>query len=388
MRTDKFFHRAFLTALSVCVVITASAQAPDAAVPVTDSSPEIPMMMIYALLALAIVQVIFIVSLSSIMRTMSAPGISWWRKGTRAVVLVPLLLLTTQQAQAQAYKGGGDIISSYHLFWWLACINIFLFIFMVAQITLVRTMTRIITGAVEQPQEAVPIAGPTWVERVMRRLTRQAPIEQEQDILMHHEYDGIRELDNVLPPWWLWLFYGSVVFAVVYMVNIYVISIWPDQKTEYTNEMAQAKMDVTAYLATLKNNVDENSANALTDAASLASGSSVFHQYCVTCHGQNGEGNVGPNFTDDYWLHGGGIKNIFHTITFGVPEKGMISWKSQLKPTEIEAVASYILGLRGTHPPNPKAAQGDLWKEAATDSTASPLDSTVVKADTLKMAAK
>ena len=83
------------------------------------------------------------------------------------------------------------------------------------------------------------------------------------------------------------------------------------------------------------------------------------------CHGQKGEGLVGPNFADEYWIHGGGIKNVFKVIKYGVPDKGMIAWQAQLKPADMQKVGSYILTLQGTNPPNPKAPQGTIWADTA-----------------------
>jgi cytochrome c oxidase cbb3-type subunit III len=215
-------------------------------------------------------------------------------------------------------------------------------------------------------------------------------MEKEQDVLMHHEYDGIRELDNALPPWWLWLFYACIAWSVVYLVNMHVTGVWPDQKTEYEQEMAEAKAEVAAYVARLGASVDENTVTLLTDAGALSTGKGLFEANCVACHGAAAEGKIslGPNLTDAYWIHGGGIKNVFTTIKYGVAAKGMIPWKTQMKANELHAVASYVLSLQGTAPPNAQPPQGALWKEegaAATDSTTTvPTHGTLASADSLK----
>ena len=350
---------------------------------------------IYALVALAVVQAVFIFSLSSIMRTLGGPG-GWAkqlaRKTGRGLVLIPLLLLASSDAQAQAYQGDGGTISAYHTFWFLIALNLFLFVVILVQVNLVKGITRAVTGADEVSSETAAVTGPTWEQRLMQRFTRQVSIEKEQDILMHHEYDGIRELDNVLPPWWVWLFYGTIIWSVVYLVNVHVIDIWPDQRTEYTNEMAKAKEDIAIYTAKLGASVDENTIVASTDPGMIASGKAVFTQYCTPCHGADAAGSetsVSPNLTDNHWLHGGGAKNIFRTIKYGVPEKGMISWKSQLKPAEMASITNYILSLAGTGPATQKAPQGEVWKEEAApaDSTTTVKDSTQMITDTLKLAA-
>ncbi|MBK6342300.1 MAG: c-type cytochrome [Flavobacteriales bacterium] len=171
---------------------------------------------------------------------------------------------------------------------------------------------------------------------------------------------------------------------MLYLVNMHVTGTWNDSKEEYIAEMEQAKADVAAFVAKAGASVDENTVTVTTDAGALAAAKETFTTYCAACHGADGAGSetsVGPNLTDAYWLHGGGVKDIFKTIKYGVPAKGMISWKSQLKPNEIQAIASYILSLQGSGGPTQKAAQGELWKDAAA-----PADSTVTMADTAQVA--
>ena len=384
MRTERYpLHRLLTLGL---MVMASSLFAQDAAAAPASATPEIPMAVIYSLIGLAVVQVIFIISLSSIMNTLG--GLAGWVKrvgqgGSRAAVLLPLIAFASLDASAQAYKGDSGTMPMYHLFWWLVGTNIFLFVILVAQLNVMRGLVKTATGATERPGMEPVRMGPTWEQRLLASLTRQKPIEQEQDILMHHEYDGIRELDNVLPPWWLWLFYGSVAWGLVYLVNTHVVNVWPKQAQEYETEMTQAKADMDAYLASQANQVDERSVERLTDAATIAKGMAIFKQNCATCHGQNGEGTAGPNLTDAYWLHGGGIKEVFTTIKYGVSGKAMKSWKTDLKPLEIQTVASYVLSLQGTAPANPKAPEGELWKG---DATSAPADSSAAPADTSKLA--
>ncbi len=189
------------------------------------------------------------------------------------------------------------------------------------------------------------------------------PQELEGEIMFHHDYDGIRELDNHLPPWWVNLFAITVVWAIGYMYFYHWGGSGLSQADQYKKDVEVAKKEIAAALAGKANAVDEASVTALTDATALGEGETIFKSVCAACHGQKGEGLVGPNLTDEYWLHGGGIKNVFKTVKYGVPEKGMIAWSSQLKPTDMQKVSSYILTLKGTNPPNPKAPQGEVWKE-------------------------
>jgi len=191
------------------------------------------------------------------------------------------------------------------------------------------------------------------------------PIEKEKDIMFDHAYDEIRELDNKIPPWFNYLFYGSVVFGIFYMINYHVLSSGDVQATEYVEEVKFAEMQKVELIKSGAL-LDENTLTALTEPAALNSGKEIFVKNCAVCHTEKGGGLVGPNLTDDYWIHGGGIKNIFAVVKEGVPAKGMISWKAQLNPRQIQEVSSFVLTLRGTNPPNPKAPEGVLYAEKDT----------------------
>jgi cytochrome c oxidase cbb3-type subunit 3 len=199
-------------------------------------------------------------------------------------------------------------------------------------------------------------------------LTRLSPMEKEHELLLHHEYDGIRELDNKIPPWFHFLFYGTIAWGIIYMLVFHVFSDGQVQTKEYNAEIQQASAERQILI---KSGVflNEESVYELKDAASLAEGKEIFTKNCVTCHAADGGGVVGPNLTDDFWIDGGGIKNIFKTIKYGVPAKGMISWQTQLDPKKMQAVASFIISLHGTKPANPKAPEGEKWEEPKSDST-------------------
>ena len=211
----------------------------------------------------------------------------------------------------------------------------------------------------------------SWFRRMYKRATNVVPIEKEADIMLEHPHDGIRELDNSLPPWWLAMFYITILFAVVYLFYYHVLDYGPSQSEEYAIEMEEAEEAVKAYLASQADQVDENTVELLQDEDQLALGKTIYDANCALCHGYLGEGGIGPNFTDQYWIHGGDIKDLFRTVKYGVPEKGMISWSNQLRPADMQRVSSYILTLVGTNPPNAKEAQGELYvpQAEATDST-------------------
>lgn len=221
--------------------------------------------------------------------------------------------------------------------------------------------------------------------KLLLSLTDLVPIEEEDSILLDHDYDGIKELDNNLPPWWKYGFYLTIVVAIVYLINYHVLGTGALQIKEYENEMAQAKIEVDEFMKTSANNVDENTVKLLTEASDIATGKDVYTSNCAACHGVGGEGTVGPNLTDDYWMHGGSVQDLFKTIKYGWVEKGMKSWKEDLSPIQIAQVTSFIKSLKGTNPPNGKAPQGDLFNEGDTPPVN---DSTVVKNDSLSIQIK
>ncbi len=217
----------------------------------------------------------------------------------------------------------------------------------------------------EQAELAKQASESFW-DRMRKKYWEDAvPIEREGEIISHHDFDGIRELDNRLPPWWVNMFILTIIWAVGYMFYYHWGGDGPSSIEEYNMEMEQAKKQQAVALAGMANAVDESNVTALTESGALGEGQLIFKNVCAACHGQGGEGLIGPNMTDTYWIHGGGIKNVFKVIKYGVPEKGMISWQSQLSPSDMQKVASYILTLEGTNPPNQKEPQGTIWQEEA-----------------------
>jgi len=185
------------------------------------------------------------------------------------------------------------------------------------------------------------------------------PVEEEKDLVMEHQFDGISELDNPTPAWFMWLFYGTIAIGVAYF-SYYHIAEWGAlQDQEYVAEMNEADAAKELYLATAANKIDETSVTEVNEPAVLTTGQAIFNSNCVACHGDKAQGVVGPNLTDEYWLHGGKINNVFKTIKYGIPEKGMISWEKTLTPKQISDVANYIKSLKGSNPANPKAPQGE-----------------------------
>jgi cytochrome c oxidase cbb3-type subunit 3 len=219
----------------------------------------------------------------------------------------------------------------------------------------------------------------TWGKNMYIKLLGSKPIEEESEIILDHNYDGIKELDNKLPPWWVYMFYATILFGVIYLARFHVFNDYT-QDMEYEMEVAEARAAIEEYKKTAKDLVDINTVELLTDAADLSAGKAIFASNCVVCHMADGGGGIGPNLADEYWILGGGIKNVFKTIYEGGRDgKGMIAWKQTLKPAEMAQVASYLLTFQGTEAANPKAAEGDLWVDenapikVETDSTAAAI---------------
>jgi cytochrome c oxidase cbb3-type subunit III len=182
---------------------------------------------------------------------------------------------------------------------------------------------------------------------------------------LDHDFDGIHELDNRIPPWFTTLFMATIIFGVAYLINYHLLGSGAVMAEEYSQETAAADLQRRVLLAS-EGTINEDALVALADPSALKRGGEVFQKNCVSCHGAHGEGIIGPNLTDAYWIHGGGIKNVFRTIKQGVPAKGMISWQLVFTPKQIQEIASYVLSLQGSNPPGGKKPEGDIFAPADT----------------------
>ena len=281
------------------------------------------------------------------------------KKSSYFSILVSLFLVSSGLAQTTTTTTQPDFPPSYY-----DIVAMFLIaIIIISFIAIVYYEGR---KTLPEEDEAL-VKQPSAFARFRRFITKTTPVETEHELLLNHEYDGIRELDSQVPPWFLWLFYLTIAFAVFYMLDYHVFSSSPLQDEEYQLQVQQADIERAALMKSGAF-LNEESVALLTDQAALDAGKQIFTTNCVACHAADGGGLVGPNLTDDYWIHGGGIKNIFKVIKYGVVAKGMISWQSQLNPKQMQDVASYIISLHGTTPANPKQPEGTVWKES--DSTA------------------
>jgi cytochrome c oxidase cbb3-type subunit III len=208
---------------------------------------------------------------------------------------------------------------------------------------------------------------PSFWAKLWKESNDFVPVEKEADILLNHNYDGIRELDNHLPPWWKWLFYATIVFSGFYLAFYHLSDTLPSQLKEYENELALAdeqarKLKASSPTAT----IDETTVQLITDATALADGKTTFLNNCASCHRKDGGGDIGPNLTDEYWKHGGSIQDIFKVVRHGVQGTNMIAWEGFISPEKMQNVSNYILTLKGTNPENGKKPEGDLYKPQET----------------------
>jgi cytochrome c oxidase cbb3-type subunit 3 len=183
----------------------------------------------------------------------------------------------------------------------------------------------------------------------------------EPDHILDHNYDGIQEYDNPLPRWWTTIFWLTIVFSVLYVLNVPGIGKGPGRIADYQRDMAKAAEQRAALAAKAPAPSEMTDAALLAmsrDAARLAKGKERFTTTCAACHRADGGGLIGPNLTDDFWIHGGKPTEILKTVTNGVPDKGMPTWSQTMNADEIATVVAYVLTLHGTHPPDPKEPQG------------------------------
>lgn len=302
---------------------------------------------------------------------------------TAAVLLFGGLSLFSNSVQAQdagapaaaaaTFNYGGVSAHTFYAFVGVLLVEV------VAIIFLAFAIRRVYQELIPETEKAAQTSmmGSWWEGLDKKFFTKAVPVEKEADVLLDHDYDGIRELDNALPPWWKYGFYVTIVVAFIYMFLYHVSGDGKNPTQEYAMEMEKARIQKELFEAGNKDKIDENNV-PMADAAGIAKGKDIYENKCWACHGKLGEGGAGPNLTDDYWIHKGSLNDIYHSIKVGYPDKGMQSWAKEFSPKEMSQLASFIKTMRGTNPPNGKAPQGDLFSEtpaAGSDSTAVKTDS-------------
>lgn len=294
--------------------------------------------------------------------------------GVSTILLLAMLLIapslmaqdaTTDAAQKTSKLIGGLDASTFYVLITVLFIELGIIIALLINIKFLLKKEKQRTAVVTKEEEAITAEEKANKLSWWDKINKLRPVSQEAELDLGHDYDGIRELNNRLPPWWLYGFYGTIIFAVIYLWRFEVSHNGPSSKQEYESAIARAEIKVQEYLKKKGEAVDENTVTLLTSADDIAAGKAIFTDpsKCPACHNPDGGGNaVGPNLTDEYWLYGGSIKNIFKTIKYGT-SKGMRSWKDDLSAKQIAQLASYVKSLQGTKPANPREPQGELYKE-------------------------
>ena len=308
-------------------------------------------------------------------------------KTTGIIALFLFMNVTANAQEKMAVVKDNWLIGGLDMFTFYIMIGIILF-----EVSFLAILLNILKGLLKS--DAVEIATENIIPKaaektILDKLNSSVEIEKEEEIMLDHNYDGIRELDNNLPPWWKYGFALTVVVAIVYLTHYHVAKTGDLQTAEYNKEMTKAKLEVEEYLKTSANNVDESTVKKLDAPEDIEAGKQTFLANCTACHGKLANGKLGendgagPNLTDNYWLHGGSISEVFKSIKYGWTDKGMKAWKEDLSPMQIAQVVSYIKSLNG-NTVDGKAPQGDLYKDAGSpaikDSLNAPADSVKIKA--------
>lgn len=341
-----------------------------------------------ALYVLAAVIILFVFIIFVMSNAIKIAGKSYSDKlkqerseANKKLPLVIILSLLSSSLFAQASEAAPKVNPFENLD--LYILGTVVFLLFIVVLVLVRTL--FILMGIKKTEEAAalnPDGSPSKVRTWFQKFNETVPIEDEASLDMSHDYDGIRELDNKIPSWWTWAFFTFVLFGVVYLYRMFISETLPDQFTELAKANEIAEVQKAAYLKKGANNVDETNVVMLSDAE-IGEGAALYAKNCIACHGDKGQGGVGPNLTDEYWIHKGGIKDIFYSIKYGWQEKGMKPWKEDFSPSQIAQLASFVRKLKGTNPPAPKEKQGELYTEEAaaltTDSTKVSTKDTVTK---------
>lgn len=301
----------------------------------------------------------------------------------KTLLVIAVCLFASSDIDAQAVAT--TAVASSNSFWQSEYLP--LYILLVIEIAVIAYLTLMLVQLSKKEQIAEVGKYETWVSKIWDKWNYKVPIEREAEMLIEdHDYDGIQELDNTMPPWLQYIFLFTIGFAIVYLWY-YNWGSGLAQEEEYVASLKKAEIELAAYLATAAEQYDENSVILSTDAAVLNGGKITFNQFCSACHTATGGGSESaPNLTDDYWIHGGKINDLFKVVKYGVQGKAMAAWEEVLTAKQIFEVTNYIKSLHGTNPPNGKAPQGNLYVEGAVtaDSLTAPIDSLSV--DTIKLA--
>lgn len=363
-------HKLTLYTMPIMLLFSSSIQAQEAN---TDKwyafSTDFLLEYTFATIAVVLLVVIFLLG-RFYAKLLTKKGEAWMTKNSKtglSVIALGLMLLLPDVAEAST----GSLVlmnvtsnMTYTTFFVIALVillELFVIVFLIRNIYDLLGFREDTTTAKEDttPDFAevfMAKAGVIWT-----KINAFKSKEKEKEVLLDHDYDGIKELDNDLPPWWVWGFYITIIFSVIYLWRYHVAQTAPLQAEELEIAIAKEEERMKAYRASAALAVDESNVEVVDDKDFIEKGRLVYMSNCVACHGNYGEGGVGPNLTDEYWIHGGSVSDIFTVVKYGVVEKGMTPWKDLLSPMQIAQVSNYVLTLEGTEPPNPKEPQGEKY---------------------------
>lgn len=373
MKALQFIVRpfAFLFA-TIGIALPMNAQGATAPTPSTGSGFHLDMDT--ALFAIAFTLAVVIIALLGVLQSSIRYYINNNKNLMKSILWILMIFYTSQEALAQQVNAASSSAQSFKFLLsvqgWILLIVIAIEIY---ALILIRKWIRFYTG-IEKFETRSSEIKPSWWDRI----NAFKSIDSEGDIDTGHNYDGIRELDNITPPWFTAAFLGTILFAAVYLYRYHIAQSAPLQLKEYEPAMKIAEQEQALYLSEKGDQIDENNVTLLAPGQ-YEEGKTIFKTTCAVCHGDKGQGLVGPNLTDDYWIHGGSVKEIFTVIKYGVLDKGMRNWKDEYGANQIAQLTSYIKSLKGTNPPGAKAAQGTLYTEATTGTPDVSQDTTKTK---------
>ncbi|MBS1754517.1 MAG: cbb3-type cytochrome c oxidase N-terminal domain-containing protein [Ferruginibacter sp.] len=365
-----------LLALPVSLILVAQDTKPVAA-PVTEQGYN----QLAILLMIVIIVLAFVIwGMGYVLTALGKQLVDKNKNGSKVLSLILLLgfslqwqFATAQDAVTETVKTvpnyGGLSAAAYYMFLTVIGVEFVVILFLAFSI---RRMYSELLPEKKKPAKSSSAVLSWWKKMDSKLFTKAVSVEKEEEILLDHDYDGIRELDNSLPPWWKWGFYITIGVSVVYLLNYHVFGLGMNPTQEYNAEMQKAKIAKEIYDANNKDKIDENNV-PFADAAGLKVAQGLYEANCVACHLKDGGGSVGPNFTDNYWLHGGSLNDIYASIKHGYPDKGMQAWGGQFSPKELSFLASYVKSFVGTKPAAGKEQQGVFYVDkaaTATDSSA------------------
>jgi cytochrome c oxidase cbb3-type subunit 3 len=352
-----------MTTAAISLTFIASAQVAEPAAPTVNWTSSI---IEYTLIGVAVLLLLVIALMVRIYnKLMNNASITWpghAGKGAGLLGLAMLIIPGQSQAAASTFIPANITLEAWMLFVVVIAAELLVILFIYNGIAkMLKTMEPV--SEVKESKPGFELNLKPFFAKAWAMMNKSVEIEREKEIMSNHEYDGIKELDNDLPPWWKWGFILTIVFSVIYLWRYHVTQSAPLQIQELEMEMVEAEEQMKAYRAQSASLVDETTVALNNEAEFLEKGRAIFIANCAACHLESGIGSVGPNMTDRYWLHGNDIASIFKVIKYGVVEKGMQSWKEMLSPTQIAQVANYIKTLEGTNVPGGKAPQGELIEE-------------------------